>query len=249
MKLLSVYWLLFFAIFVTTVSAEEIRISAAASMTDSLKELISQYSQDHPETKLLANFASSGALVKQVMAGAPADIYISANPKWMDYLDQNGMVVTASRQILVHNQLVVVGWSNSVIHKFLDLLSLERIAIGSPQTTPVGKYSQQALTAAGIYPQLVAERKLIMAKDVRQALMYADRGEVDGAFVYRTDALLAQKAFILLDVPQELYPPVVYPVALTTSAGTNDEAKKFLAYLLGAEARQIFHHYGFITPQ
>lgn len=240
--------LLLFIVFTVSVDAEEVSISAAASLTDAVKEIAAGYQRQYPETKLLPNFASSGALAKQVYAGAPADIYISANPKWMDYLQQQGLIDATSERVLVRNSLVFVGMPGSAV-SLADLPKLQQVAIGSPKSTPVGRYAEQALNKAGLYPQLLAERKLVLAKDVRQALLYADRGEVEGAFVYRTDALLAKQAKILFAVPQELYPQVVYPAALTKSAREKAAAKEFFHYLFSEPAQQIFRSYGFVTPE
>ena len=226
--------------------AVEIRISAAASLTEAIKELVATYQQQHPEDQLLANFASSGALAKQIVAGAPADIYISANPKWLDYLQQQGLIASGSELVLLKNSLVFVGAPDSTVTSLAELPELQRIAITSPQSSPAGKYVEQALTAAGLYQQLVAAEKIVFAKDVRQALLYAERGEVDGAFVYRTDALLAKHAKLLFTLPQKLYPQVVYPAALTQQGAGKLAAQQFLAYLTGSEARQTFQQYGFI---
>ncbi|MBN1959257.1 MAG: molybdate ABC transporter substrate-binding protein [Desulfuromonadales bacterium] len=229
-------------------AASEVHISAATSLTDAVSELVINYEQMHPDIDLQMNFAPSGTLAKQIIAGAPTDIYISANPKWMEYVQQQKMIEPNSQQILVYNNLVFVGIPNSKITSLQDLLTLRRIALASPQSAPAGKYAEQVLLAAGLYQQLSADKKLIPAKDVRQALLYADRGEVDGAFVYRSDALLAKQARILFTVPQELYPQVAYPVALTLSGSNSAGAQEFLVYLLGADAQSVFKRYGFIAP-
>ena len=240
--------LLCFTLAATPVFAAAVRISAAASLTDAVKELVAGYRQQHPEIELLPNFASSGALAKQIVAGAPADIYISANPKWMDYLQQEGLIATTSRKVLVKNSLAFVGLPDRRINSLAQLPELRRIALCSPKSSPAGKYAEQALTAAGVYRQLLAEQKLIFAKDVRQALLYADRGEVDGAFVYQTDALLAKQAKILFAVPQQLYPQVSYPIALLNSAAAKPASQAFYAYLVTPEAQQLLRRYGFILP-
>jgi len=240
--------LLLLVVFSASADAEEVRISAAASLTEAVKELVVDYQKNHPDIKILPNFASSGALAKQISAGAPADIYISANPKWMEYLQQQGLMVDSSTQVLVRNSLVFVGMQGEV-SSLSDLLTLQRIALGSPKSTPVGRYAEQALSKVGLYPQLVAEQKLILAKDVRQALLYADRGEVDGAFVYQTDALLAKQAKILFAVPQELYSPVAYPAALTKTGSEENAASQFLSYLFSRQAQQVFVNYGFVIPE
>jgi molybdate transport system substrate-binding protein len=230
--------------FSASAEAEEVRISAAASLTEAVKEIVSQYQKDHAEKNLLANFAASGALAKQISAGAPTDIYISANPKWMLYLQQQGVIAELSKQVLVQNSLVFVGMT--AVDKLADLPRLKRIAIGSPKSTPAGRYAEQAMTSAGIYVQLQQQRKLILGKDVRQALLYADRGEVDGAFVYRTDALLARQVRILFVVPQQLYPAIVYPAALTITGEENPGAKKVFDYLFSPPAQAVFRKFGFV---
>ena len=229
--------------------AAEVHILAAASLTDAVKDVVAAYQVRHPDTKLLTSFASSGTLARQIAAGAPADIYISANSKWMDYLQSRGLVALETRDVLALNSLVFIGMPGGAVNSLRDLPRLQRIAIGSPKSTPVGQYAMQALEAAELYQRLLNGGKMILAKDARQALMYADRGEVDGAFVYRTDALLTKQAKILFSVPQQLYSKVIYPVALITSALEKDAARKLLAYLMGGESREIFSRYGFVTPK
>jgi len=233
--------------FGASAAADEVRISAAASLTDAVKEIVAAYQQENPQTKLLANFASSGALAKQIAAGAPTDIYISANPKWLDQLQQQNLIDEPSKQVLVRNSLVFAGISTSA-RSLADLPDLQRVAICSPKTSPAGRYAEQALQAAGVYRDLQTQQKLILAKDVRQALLYAERGEVDGAFVYRTDALLAKQARVLFVVPQQLYPQVVYPAALTIAGERKDSAKAFYSYLFTDSAALIFTKYGFVIP-
>ena len=239
---------LFFVPFAAPAVAETIRLSAAASLTDALKEIVAGYQESSPENKVLPNFASSGALAKQIAAGAPADIYISANPKWMQHLRQQGLIAASTEGILVQNSLVFVGMPGGA-RTLHDLIPLERIALGSPASVPAGKYAEHALRKAGLYTQLQHAGSLILAKDVRQALLYADRGEVDGAFVYRTDALLATQAQILFAVPQELYPHVVYPAALTKAGMGNNAINEFFAYLFSQPAQQVFKEYGFVIQE
>lgn len=233
----------------STLWAGELRLSVAGSMIDVIKEVGGAFSDQHPETRLLPNFASSGALAKQLASGAPADIYISANPKWMDYLVAQGFIPAATVETLAYNRLVLVGQPALPVTEMNDLIKLPRIALGSPKSVPAGRYAQQAMTKAGFYQSLLTEGKLIMTKDVRQALLYADRGEVDVAFVYATDALLANKAKILLEVPQELYPRVTYPMALTVAGADKEEAQAFLEFLHSAAAREIFERHGFVTVE
>lgn len=124
-----------------------------------------------------------------------------------------------------------------------DVGKLEKIAIGSPKSVPAGQYAMEALKKAGLDTQL--EKKLVMAKDVRECLMYADRGEVDGAFVYKTDVQMAKNVKILFIVPQDLYPRVTYPVALTLTGSTKAEAIAFYKFLQSNEAKKVLAKYGF----
>ena len=239
---LSLLFLLFGAI---SVQAETIYISVAASMTDAFNEIISDFTANHPGAKILPNFASSGSLAKQIDQGAPADLYVSANPKWMKFLVEKQMISTGTDHVFVYNQLVFVGFEQTKAKEMAQITELKRIAIGSPQSVPAGQYAKQAMETVGIYSELENTKKLVMAKDVRQALLYADRGEVDGSFVYRTDAMLAQNAKILFTVPDDLYNRVAYPLALTTVGAEKITAKEFYDFLLGEKATAILEKYGF----
>jgi molybdate transport system substrate-binding protein len=225
--------------------AAEIHLSVAASMTDAARELIAAYPNRAPDLRFLPNFASSGALAKQIAQGAPADLFISANPKWMQYLVDENRIPAERVRTLACNSLVFVGNKDLAINALADIAKLARIAIGSPRSVPAGQYAEQALQAAGLYDRL--QGKLVMAQDVRQALVYADRGEVEGAFVYRTDALLAKEAVILLDVPQALYSEVTYPIGLTAEGQANPAAAAFFAFLQTAAATKILEKYGFVV--
>lgn len=228
-----------------TVSADTVYLSAAASMTDGIKEIVTGFSKAHPRTNIQSNFASSGSLAKQIDQGAPADVYISANPKWMNYLLRQQLIAPDTDRIFAYNKLVFVGEKRATPLTLEKLTKLERIALGSPKSVPAGQYAEQALKHAKIYSSLAQQRKLVMAKDVRQALLYADRGEVDGAFVYQTDALLARHAEILFTVPDELYDRVAYPLGLTVSGVKKASAKALYAYLSSPEAETILKKYGF----
>ncbi len=246
MKLKLLITVLLFQIFTAAaVQAETINLSVAASMTDAFKELMAGFKIKHPAADFLPNFASSGSLAKQIEQGAPADLFVSANPKWMKYLVEKGLIAAGSNRIFAYNQLVFVGEKKSAPISLDSLATLERIALGSPKSVPAGQYAKQAMERAGVYADLEKHKKLVMAKDVRQALMYADRGEVDGAFVYKTDALLAEHAVILFTVPKDLYDRVCYPVALTNSGAKKAMAKAFYDYLDSPEAIAILTRYGF----
>ncbi len=229
-------------------AAENIRISVAASMTNALKDISAQFTAEQ-KIPVVPNFGPSGALAKQINEGAPADLYISANQKWMTFLRDKKRIDPATEKIMATNSLVFIGMKNPAITKMADITSLKQIAIGSPKIVPAGDYAAQAMEKAGIYKELQDGKKLVLAKDVRQALAYADRGETDGAFVYKTDALLATHAVILFEVPQDLYAPVTYPIALTVEGAKNKAAKAFYDFLATPEALKIFQKYGFSPAQ
>ena len=225
--------------------AETIYLSVAASMTDAMKEIVATFSTTHPEGKILSNFASSGSLAKQINQGAPAHLYISANPKWMKYLVKNNMIDTNTKQVFAYNTLVFIARPTVQLGDLDGLKKLSHIAIGSPGSVPAGQYAKQAMEAAHIYTDLEQNNKLVMAKDVRQALIYADRGEVDGAFVYKTDALLAKDAFIAFAVPMDLYNRVEYPLALTKLGAGSELALQLYNFITGESAAVILEKYGF----
>jgi molybdate transport system substrate-binding protein len=230
-----------------SVSAAEVRLFAAASLSDALTEICEGYARQHEGVGFVRNFAGSGTLAKQVSAGAPADLFISANPKWMEFLRDEQLVSAPSIQVLTRNELVFVASPEVTSASLADLPKLGRIAIGSPNSVPAGQYAREALTGAGLFDTLSAAGQLVYAKDVRQALMYADRGEVAGAFVYRTDALLARHAVIRFVVPVELYSPVTYPMALTIAGAQNPEAVAFFGFLQSAEALAVLEEHGFVV--
>ena len=228
-------------------AAEDIKISVPASMTDAMKEIIAQYAVTGKHSPITPNYGPSGTLAKQIAEGAPVDLFISANQKWMSYLRDEKKIDPQSEKVLAANTLVFIGPKDSSVKKMADIVSLKQVAIGSPKSVPAGEYAVQAMEKVGIYKQMEEGQKLVMAKDVRQSLTYAERGETDGAFVYKTDALLASQASILFEVPQDLYEKVTYPIALTVDGANNPEAKTFFTYLTSPEAMKIFLKFGFST--
>lgn len=234
-------------IFVTSAQAQQhtVTLSAAASLTPVVHELISHYQAMHPDQTVTANLASSGSLAKQIAAGAPTDIYISANPKWMAYLDEQGLIDHSTIIPLTHNSLVCAGYPNPDLTTLESLTGVQKIALGNPKSTPVGDYAQKALLAKNLYQPLLDSGQLIFAKDVRQAVVYAEQKLVDVIFVYATDAAASKKIETLFTVPEELYPAIVYPMALTSRASDNEQAQQFYQFLSSSEGQQIFHQYGF----
>ncbi len=225
--------------------ADEVHLSVAASMTEAFKEIDAAFVAGNKGVTMLPNFGSSGSLAKQVAQGAMADLFVSANPKWMNYLTTEGQIATKTVRDLVTNSLVIVAPHQIAFSSLNDLEKMERIALGSPRSVPAGQYAEKAMRDAGVYEKLATENKLVMAKDVREALLYADRGEVDAAFVYKTDAMLAKNAVIIYTVPAELHDPISYPMGLTLTGEKNKSARAFYDFLASPVAVKIFEKYGF----
>lgn len=232
--------------FTSPLFAGEISLFIAASLKEVVNELADGYAKTHPGVIFKKNYGGSGALAKQIENGAPADIFISANTEWLDYLKTRRLVADKSIDTFAYNLLVFAGRAELKAGSLADVAKLDRIAIGSPKSVPAGEYAMEAFTKAGIDTQLA--KKLVMAKDVRECLLYADRGEVDGAFVYKTDAQqVAKYAKILFTVPQEYYPRVTYPMALTGGGARKTEAAAFYAVLQSSAAKAVLKKHGFIV--
>ncbi|NTU68113.1 MAG: molybdate ABC transporter substrate-binding protein [Chlorobiaceae bacterium] len=224
--------------------AGQLNISAAASLKEAINEIADKYAAQHAGITFVKNYGASGALAGQIENGAPSDIFISASTEWVDYLMDKKLLDASSRKDFAYNELVFAGSTPKKVGGMKDLVKLDKIAIGSPKSVPAGQYATEAMQKSGIDRQLAL--KLVMAKDVRECLAYAEMGEVDGAFVYRTDALQAKKAKILFVVPGNLHARVTYPMALTMSGATNTDAKAFFAWIQGGEAKSVLKKYGFV---
>jgi molybdate transport system substrate-binding protein len=225
--------------------AETVHLSAAASLTDACKEIVAAYQAKQPDTKVLANFGASGALAKQIEQGAPADIFISASPEWADHLLAQQIAAPGSAKNFAGNRLVFVGGAKAAGLSMERLTDLQRIAVGNPKNVPAGQYAKQAMEKAGVYAALEQGKKLALTDDVRHALMYADQEEVDGAFVYATDALLAKNAKALFTVDATLHDKITYPMLLTAAGAKKATALAFYDYLSGAEAKAVLEKHGF----
>ncbi len=221
-------------------------VSAAASLTNALKELAPLYQQSRANVTVRYNFGSSGGLQQQVENGAPADVFISAAAKQMDALQQKNLLMSETRRNLLTNQLVLVVPSNR--SRATDLKSLtdgrvKRIAIGDPRSVPVGQYAQEALTKAGIWNQL--KSKYVLANNVRQVLQFVEAGNADAGLVYLTDAKTTNKVKIAQTIPASLHSPIVYPIAVLKNSRHQAASKGFVQFLSGAQAKRVFQKYGF----
>jgi molybdate transport system substrate-binding protein len=223
----------------------ELNISAAASLTDALKEINALYVQKNPNVTITPNFASSGTLQTQIEQGAPADVFISAAAKQMDALQQGGLIIESTRQNLLNNKVVLIVPSDSTLNitSFNDLTSdkVKQIAIGEPKAVPAGAYAQQAFDELGITAQI--NSKLVFGSDVRQVLTYVESGNVDAGIVYSTDAITSAKVKVVANAPADII--IVYPVAVVKASKNQDAAKKYEDFLFSTQAAAVFEKYGF----
>ena len=239
--LLCAAWILF----PLSADAGEIHLSIAVSLKDAITELSGVFAKDHPGATFQMNSGASGALAKQIENGAPADIFLSANPEWMDYLKDKGFVLEKNIGTLAYNNLVFVGKADLNLKTLKEIILLEKIAVGSPKSVPAGEYAMEAIKKAGIEKSL--NSKLVMTRDVRECLMYVERGEVDGAFIYGSNTReMSDRVKILFQVPQDLYSRVIYPIGLMNAGTANRDAKAFFEFLRSETAKTVLIKYGFI---
>ncbi|KAF6570511.1 molybdate ABC transporter substrate-binding protein [Paenibacillus sp. SEL3] len=233
------------------VETVELTISAAASLTDALKEIQHSYESTHTGTKLNFNFGGSGALEKQIEQGAPSDLFLSASKKNLKSLVDQQLIESNKQKTWLTNELVAVIPADGTmdIASVTDLTKREvkKVAIGIPESVPAGNYAQEALTKAKLWDTL--QSKLVQAKDVRQVLQYVETGNADVGFVYKTDALTSQKAKIAFEVDPKTYSPVEYPIGIIKGSKHIQEAEDFYAYLQSQESLNIMAKYGFTIPK
>ncbi|MBV9655452.1 MAG: molybdate ABC transporter substrate-binding protein [Acetobacteraceae bacterium] len=231
--------------------ADALTVLAAASLTEALGEVASAWSKGgHPTPRL--SFASSSTLARQIEQGAPANVFASADEQWMDYLDTRHLLAAGTRRDLLSNQLVLVVPAGHPEHVQIgpgfDLLALlgpkGRLAMGDPAHVPAGLYGREALTKLGLWDK-VADR-IAPANDVRSALLLVERGEAPAGIVYATDAAATKGVAVAGVFPADSHAPITYPFAIIAGQDTPD-ARDFLQFASGAEARAIFAGRGF-TP-
>ena len=232
-----------------TATAAEIIVSAAASLTNAFSDIGKDYEKANPGQKVNFNFGSSGALLQQIARGAPVDVFASADQETMDRAGKRNLIVRTSRHDIVRNTVVViVPRGAKAAPKSLEGLQdsgITRLAISNPESVPVGKYSKQALEAAGLWDAV--EEKSLNTQNVRQSLDYVARGEADAGFVYATDAaIMPDKVEVAFEVPTNT--PILYPIAAVKGGGNENFALKFIAYVRSDAGQKVLARYGFREP-
>ena len=232
---------------VRTVNGAEVNVYAAASLTDVMKEIASAYEKESGD-KILFHFGASSLLARQIIEGAPADMFLSADEAKMDELEQAGLIATDTRRDLLSNLLViVVPYDSKLVIASPEALVIksQKIAVADPRAVPAGIYTKEYFTRVGLWQKL--EPKIVPTENVRAALAAVESENVDAGFVYKTDANISSKVRIAFTVAVEQGPPIRYPVALIKEAKEKNAAARFLAYLESASARKTFERYGFIV--
>jgi molybdate transport system substrate-binding protein len=231
-------------------AAQELTLSVAISMKDAVEVIGRGFAQSRPGLVLRYNVGGSGELQKQIEAGAPVDVFVSAAARQMDELEQKRLIVSGMRRAFARNVLVAVKPADSRLDlaRPTDLLDprVTRIAIGN-RTVPAGQYAEESLRALGLWERL--QPKLVLAENVRQVLDYVARGEVDAGFVYATDAAArpgpVREAF---RPSEDTYRPVVYPAAVVAASRQPALAAAFVETLAGPDARAVLQRLGFLPP-
>jgi len=225
-----------------------ITVAAAVSLSDALKASAEEYGQGGTG-KVYFNFAASNVLARQIVNGAPVDLFISADEEQMGVVEKAGLLADSTRLDLLSNQLVVIVPNDRprTFTGIRDLLdpAIKRIAIGDPAAVPAGVYAKQYLEREGVWTAV--EPRVVPAVSVRAALSAVESGAADAGIVYRTDAVTAKRATVAWQVPVDRGPRIIYPAAVIRRSKVQADARAFLAFLRSDAASQIFTRFGF-TP-
>lgn len=226
----------------------EITVSAAASLRDAFQEIGRLY-ESRTGFRVSFNFGASGALQRQIEAGAPVDVFASAGGQQMNALDERNLVERETRVNFARNELVVVTPREGApaLYSFagLDSPAVRRVAVGAPSSVPAGQYAAQVFERTGLAERLKA--KLVTAEDVRQVLDYVARGEADAGVVYRTDARGAgDRARVAAVAPEGSHDPILYPIAVVRESRSPEAARAFVGLVAGPEGQAVLRRHGFL---
>lgn len=236
------------SVFAADPTSMSITVFGAASLTNVLQDLGDNFTKQ-TSVPIKFSFAASSALAHQIENGAPADVFFSADVDWMDFLQKRNLLRPLTRHNVVGNRLVLIGPTDSPLKlkiapnfALLEALGSGRLATGDPDSVPVGRYAQAALTQLGVWAQVAP--RMVRADSVRSALAFVDRGEVPLAIVYETDALVDKHVRVIDVFPPSSHAPIVYPIALTATAGA--AAAAFVTFVRGPAGDATFKAYGFL---
>ncbi|WP_137791778.1 molybdate ABC transporter substrate-binding protein [Bacillus sp. E(2018)] len=223
----------------------ELTISAAASLQDVLTIIATQYEKENPNVTITYNFGGSGALQQQISNGAPVDLFFSAAEDKFDQLVEKGLIKKEQGTDLVGNKLVLVVQKDSPleINSFEGLVNVKKIAVGTPETVPAGKYATETLETLKLLKEV--EKKIVYAKDVRQVLTYVETGNVDAGIVYKTDATISSKVKVAAVAKEDTHSPIIYPLGVIKETSHRKEAEQFYKYLQKEETLNTFEKFGF----
>ncbi|QFQ80593.1 molybdate ABC transporter substrate-binding protein [Vibrio harveyi] len=228
-------------------AATELKVYAASSMTNAVNDIAQQFETKYDVT-VTPVYGGSSSIARQILNGAPADIFISANTKWMDYLVKSKAVKNDSVTNLVRNSLVLIAPKASTSEPFdfsdanawSQALEGNRLALGNPVSVPAGMYAKESLTNLGVWKKL--ERQIAPAKNVRLALALVERGEAPLGVVYKTDALLTDKVKVVGEFANDTHADIIYPAAIVKDS---TQSEQFFEYLKSDDAKKVFAQYGF----
>jgi molybdate transport system substrate-binding protein len=226
----------------------DLLVFAAASLREALDEQVRRFQSDS-RAKVVVSYAASNALAKQIEAGAPADVFLSADADWVAYLDKRKLIRPGTRTDLLRNQLVLIASADSrpalrigPAFELAAALGAGRLAMANPDSVPVGKYGRDALQSLGVWADI--EPHIARAENVRAALLLVARGEAPFGIVYATDALAEPKVRIVDTFPENTHAPIVYPVAIVATS-RSPYAQRFVDSLASPAARTIWARHGF----
>ncbi|EGR1585459.1 molybdate ABC transporter substrate-binding protein [Vibrio parahaemolyticus] len=231
----------------STNAATDLKVYAASSMTNAIDEIAQDFKEKYDVT-VTPVYGGSSSIARQIINGAPADVFISANTKWMDYLVDEGVIDSDNVTNLVRNSLVLIAPQSSslAVFNFADANAWEaaltgsRLALGNPTSVPAGMYAKESLTTLGVWKEI--QTKVAPAKNVRLALALVERGEAPLGVVYKTDAQLTSKVKIVGEFASDTHAAIVYPAAVVSDS---TESRQFFQYLKSEDAKRVFAHYGF----
>lgn len=226
--------------------AADVMVFAAASLTDALKEIAVGYEKSSKD-RLVLNFGASSDLARQIKAGAPADVFFSADVTQMEGLEKEGLVRREDRVDVLSNKLVAIvpaTGSRLTINAAGDLLAVKHFALADPDTVPVGVYARKYFESIGMWEEL--QSRVVPMADVRASLAAVEVGHADAGMVYRTDAVISKRVRIAFEVPRDKGPSIVYPLAPVATSKQKDAAAAVARYLVGPEAMVVYERFGFI---